>query len=121
MASLAMLIKLTLVVHIGLMVVAAPAAEAAMSCGTVAQYLSPCLDYLRSGGAGTVPVPCCSGIKSLNDAAKTTPDRQAVCRCLKSAAAAFSGSTGVAAGVPVKCGVHIPYKIDPATDCNKVE
>nr|B3A0N2.1 RecName: Full=Non-specific lipid-transfer protein; Short=LTP [Lycium barbarum] len=46
---------------------------------------------------------CCGGIK-------------------KSAAAGISGiNYGIAAGLPGKCGVNIPYKISPSTDCSKVQ
>ena len=101
------------------MVVAAPAAvEATITCGQVASAVGPCASYLQKGGA--VPAGCCSGIKSLNSAAKTTGDRQAACKCLKT----FSGSIpginfGLASGLPGKCGVSVPYKISPSTDCSK--
>ncbi|KAG5552826.1 hypothetical protein RHGRI_010810 [Rhododendron griersonianum] len=72
------------------MVVAAPHVEAAISCGQVVSSLSPCISYLRSSG-GAVPAPCCNGVKSLNNVAKTTPDRQTACKCIKSAAAGISG------------------------------
>lgn len=101
------------------MVVAAPAAvEATITCGQVASAVGPCASYLQKGGS--VPAGCCSGIKSLNSAAKTTVDRQAACKCLKT----FSGSIpginfGLASGLPGKCGVSVPYKISPSTDCSK--
>jgi len=57
-------------------------------------------------------------VRSLNSAAKTTPDRQAVCNCLKSAAAGISGfNANNAAALPGKCGVSIPYKISTSTNC----
>ncbi|KAK8539441.1 hypothetical protein V6N12_043067 [Hibiscus sabdariffa] len=60
---------------------------------------------------------CCSGIESLNAAAQTTPDRQAVCNCLKTAAATMNGiNYSLASGLPSKCGVSIPYQISPSTD-----
>ncbi|KAK8556550.1 hypothetical protein V6N13_064572 [Hibiscus sabdariffa] len=55
----------------------APLAQGAITCGQVSSALVPCLPYLKSGG--TVPPACCNGIKSLNSAAQTTPDRQAAC------------------------------------------
>ena len=99
-------------------VVIAPAAEA-LSCGQVSNSLSSCIGYLRGSG-GTVPSGCCSGIKSLNDAAQTSADRKTACNCLKSAAGSLSGiDYGLAAGLPGQCGVSIPYKISPSTDCNR--
>ncbi|KAJ4704248.1 Non-specific lipid-transfer protein [Melia azedarach] len=101
------------------MVLGAPIAQAAITCGQVTSTLAPCIPYLRSAG-GPVPPPCCSGVKSLNAAAVTTPDRQAACKCLKTAASSISGvNYGLAAGLPGKCGVNIPYKISPSTDCSK--
>ncbi|CAK7339021.1 unnamed protein product [Dovyalis caffra] len=99
------------------MVVGAPLAQAAISCGQVTSSLSQCIGYLQRGGA--VPPPCCGGIKSLNSQARTTPDRQGVCNCLKSLAGRVSGiNYGYAAGLPSKCGVSVPYKISPSTDCS---
>ncbi|KAL2500378.1 Non-specific lipid-transfer protein 3 [Forsythia ovata] len=98
----------------------APLAEAAVSCGTVVSNLRPCLPYVQGGNV--VPAACCGGIKSLYGAAKTTQDRQSVCNCLKSLAGSYSGiNFGKAAGLPGKCGVSIPYKIAPSTDCSKVQ
>ncbi|KAL4386602.1 hypothetical protein GQ457_09G012740 [Hibiscus cannabinus] len=118
MAS-SMSLKLACVVVL-CMVVGAPLAQGAITCGQVSSALVPCIPYLKSGG--TVPPACCSGIKSLNSAAKTTPDRQAACNCLKSAAASMSGiNYGLASGLPGKCGVSIPYQISPSTDCKSVK
>lgn len=95
-----------------------PVADGVLSCGQVVSSLTPCVSYLRSGGA--VPDACCSGVRSLKIAAKTTPDRQAACRCLKQAAAAISGTRNTfAKGLPGKCGVNIPYSISPSVDCSK--
>ncbi|CAH1441389.1 unnamed protein product [Lactuca virosa] len=114
MARMAMMV---LCVVVTCMVVAAPYAEAAITCGQVVSSLSPCIPYLKNGGA--VPPACCSGVKSLNSAAKTTPDRQTACGCLKSASGGVN--LGNAASLPGKCGVSIPYKISPSTDCSKVQ
>ncbi|KAK1264970.1 Non-specific lipid-transfer protein 4 [Acorus gramineus] len=90
-------------------------ADAAITCGQVVGYISSCLPYARRGGA--IPPRCCSGVRALNGAARTTPDRQQVCSCLKS----IAGSSGVpyAPGIPSKCGVSVPYVISPSTDCTK--
>ncbi|WP_369123137.1 non-specific lipid-transfer protein [Salmonella sp. S152_61454] len=92
----------------------------AITCGQVVGSLTPCLGYLRSGGP--VPGACCNGVKSLNSAAKTSADRKTACNCLKSA---YSSNRGLkpanVAGLPGRCGVSIPYKISPNTDCSKVQ
>ena len=114
-----MSLKLACVVVLCL-VVGAPLAQGAITCGQVTSTLAPCIAYLRSGGAGAVPGPCCSGIKTLNAAAQTTPDRQAACNCLKFFATVIPGiNYGVASGLPGKCGVSIPYKISPSIDCKR--
>ncbi|KAK4342609.1 hypothetical protein RND71_038425 [Anisodus tanguticus] len=97
--------------------VAAPHAEA-LTCGQVTSNLAPCLSYLRNTG----PLGgCCGGVRNLANSAKSTPDRQAACNCLKAAAGAISGiNFGKAASLPGTCGVNIPYKISPSTDCTKV-
>ncbi|KAI3511553.1 hypothetical protein L1887_18708 [Cichorium endivia] len=112
-------VMMVLCVVLACMVVAAPYAEA-ISCGQVFSSLGPCLGYLTNGGA--VPQGCCSGVAALNNAATSTPDRQTACGCLKSAYAANSGiKPSNAASLPSKCGVNIPYKISPDTDCTKVQ
>ncbi|TMW82907.1 hypothetical protein EJD97_003962 [Solanum chilense] len=100
------------------MIVVAPHGEA-LSCGQVTSGLAPCLPYLQGKG----PLGgCCSGVKGLLGAAKTPADRKAACTCLKSAASAIKGiDVGKAAGIPSACGVNIPYKISPSTDCSKVQ
>ncbi|XP_055811735.1 non-specific lipid-transfer protein 1-like [Solanum dulcamara] len=95
-------------------------AEAYVTCGTVAEDLSSCLGYVRTGGA--IPETCCNGIRSLFIAAISTLDRQTVCNCLKSAAGAISGvNLNLAAALPGKCGVNVPYKIRPSINCSKVQ
>ncbi|CAJ2655501.1 unnamed protein product [Trifolium pratense] len=98
----------------------APISEAAISCGIVTSAVAPCINYVR-GGPGP-SAACCAGIKRLNSAATTTPDRQAACNCLKSAAGAISGlNNNLAAGLPGKCGVNIPYKISTTTNCATIK
>ncbi|KAI8014648.1 Non-specific lipid-transfer protein Lac s 1 [Camellia lanceoleosa] len=119
MAGSGMLIKLACVVLV-CMVVIAPHAEAAISCGTVATSLAPCVSYLRTGGQ--VSTPCYNGVKSLYSATKTTVDRRTACTCMKTAAASVTGiNLSLASSLPSKCGVNIPYKISPSTDCSKVQ
>ncbi|KAK9734250.1 hypothetical protein RND81_04G126100 [Saponaria officinalis] len=99
----------------------APWTDAALGCNVVVQSLVPCLSYFEGGGAGKVPGKCCAGIRNLNNQAKTTPDRQAVCKCLKDSANALKNiNIGLAASIPSRCGVNLPYKLDPSTDCTKI-
>ncbi|XP_010529934.1 PREDICTED: non-specific lipid-transfer protein 3 [Tarenaya hassleriana] len=99
---------------------AAATANAAISCGTVTSTLSPCVSYLTNGGS--VTSQCCAGVKALNSAAQTTPDRQQACQCLKSAAQGISGlKPDLAQGLPGACGVSLPYPISYSTNCNNVQ
>ncbi len=101
------------------MVMGAPIAEA-ITCGQVTSSLTPCIGYLRSGGA--VPGGCCNGVKSLLTMAQTTADRQAACTCIKSAAGSISGiNPQNAESLPGKCGVNIPYKISTSTNCATIK
>ena len=112
--------KLACFVFACVVVSSAPKADAEIQCGQVVRYLTPCISYVSNGG--TVPAECWSGIKSLYSLAQTTADRQSVCKCLKQAVSGVpytAFNLGLAAGLPNKCGVNIPYKISPSTDCSK--
>ncbi|KAI3447851.1 hypothetical protein Pfo_004516 [Paulownia fortunei] len=102
-----------------LVVNVATPAQAAIGCGTVVSYLTSCIPYVTDQG----PLgSCCGGVKGLYAAAKTTEDRQSICNCLKSLASSYTGvNFGKAAGLPGQCGLNIPYKISPSTDCAKVQ
>ncbi|KAI3834009.1 hypothetical protein MKX03_003390 [Papaver bracteatum] len=114
---MASMLKLASVVLACMVVIAPFAAEGAISCGMVVSKVSPCIGYLKGA---PLPPSCCAGLKSLLGAAHTTPDRQAACNCLKSASRGISGiNYGNAASLPGKCGINIPYKFSPSTDCTK--
>ncbi|KAK1428059.1 hypothetical protein QVD17_16886 [Tagetes erecta] len=90
----------------------------AVTCGQVVGAVAPCLGYLRNGG--NPPPNCCNGIRGLRNQARTTADRKTICNCLKSASSSYRGVSGnYAASLPGKCGVNLPYKISPSTDCNR--
>nr|ACM78614.1 lipid transfer protein 2 [Tamarix hispida] len=116
MAGSSALFKLACLVA-AFMIVSAPHAEAAISCGTVVSKLAPCLGFLRGGGSP--PPACCSGIRNLQSMARSTPDRQAACGCLKSASAGVNMRN--AAALPGKCGVNIGYPISRSVDCSRVK
>lgn len=98
-------------------------ATAAITCNQVVSNLTPCISYVANGGA--VPQSCCNGIRTLYGLAQTTADRQTVCNCLKQAVSQFPPYTGVnvglATGLPAKCGINLPYKISPSTQCQKYD
>ncbi|GAV77185.1 Tryp_alpha_amyl domain-containing protein [Cephalotus follicularis] len=101
------------------LVVGAPVVNA-ISCSQVVSALMPCLPYLRNGGRPGLG--CCNGVSSLNAVTRSTSDKQTACGCMKTAYSAIPGiNAGNAEVLPVKCGVSIPYKISPSTDCKKVK
>ncbi|XP_039054845.1 non-specific lipid-transfer protein 3-like [Hibiscus syriacus] len=98
------------------------AADAAITCSDVVNRLMPCISYVQNGGQPTAT--CCNGVNTLYAQAQTSADRQSVCKCIKSAISGFQYSNfnlGNAATLPDKCNLHIPYKISPSIDCNKVQ
>ncbi|KAJ8898847.1 hypothetical protein K2173_008156 [Erythroxylum novogranatense] len=102
------------------MVITTPMTTQAITCGQVSGKLAPCVNFLKTGGP--VPGDCCSGVKAINDAAQTTPDRQAACQCLKNAASSISGiNPGNAASLPSACGVNVGYPISTSVDCKSVK
>nr|XP_043637258.1 non-specific lipid-transfer protein Lac s 1-like [Erigeron canadensis] len=114
-----MMFKILCSMIVGMMV-AAPYAEAALSCNEVIIKLAPCLGYLMTGGK--VPIRCCKGVKGLKAVAKTVSDRKRACECLKTAYKSHPGIKPANGEIlPRKCGVSVPYKISPKTDCNKVK
>ncbi|CAI9301635.1 unnamed protein product [Lactuca saligna] len=107
------------ILPVACMVVSAPYAEAAITCGQVVSKMLPCLAYVRTGGA--VPAPCCSGLKSLKVATQATPDLKTACGCLKTAYTQYAGiNPSIAVGLPAKCGVNFPFKFSPDIDCSKL-
>jgi Protease inhibitor/seed storage/LTP family len=102
-----------------ILIMAAPATEAALSCGQVTGYIASCMQYAQ-GKAAAPSGQCCSGVRTLSTMASTTPDRQTACNCLKNAAKAINGLiAGNIAAVPSKCGVSVPYVISATTDCSR--
>ena len=112
-------LAVTIAVVAAVLLAAATTSEAAVTCGQVNSAIGPCLAYAR--GSGSSPsAACCSGVRSLNSAARSTADKRAACNCLKSAAGAVSGlNAGNAASIPSKCGVSIPYTISTSIDCSR--
>ncbi|KAE8674883.1 Non-specific lipid-transfer protein [Hibiscus syriacus] len=94
--------------------VAAPQAQGAITCGQVVSYLAPCIVYVRNNGASSgVPATCCNGIKSLNRAARSTPDRQSACNCIKGMAAGIPGiNYGLTNKLPGMCGRQVKLAME---------
>ena len=103
---------------IAFFLIVTPSVEGAVTCSTVASSLSPCIGYIR--GKGPLMAACCGGVRRLNSAANTTWARQLTCNCLKTLASKIPGvKYNLAAGVPGKCHVNVPFPISPSTDCSR--
>ncbi|CAK8575201.1 unnamed protein product [Lathyrus sativus] len=102
-----------------MVVITAPMAEAAITCGAVSAALAPCLGYLK-GAPGPSPT-CCGGVKGLNGSARTIFDRRSACNCLKNSAGSIPGlKPANVAALPGKCGVKLPFTISTSTNCNAI-
>eukprot|EP01018_Ginkgo_biloba_P003398 Gb_02342 [translate_table: standard] len=94
------------------------ASDGAITCNQVTGKLMQCASFLV-GSAAKPSGPCCAGVKSLNSMAKSTPDRQATCGCLKNAAGSYGINLGNAKKLPGACGVNVGVPIDPSVNCAK--
>ncbi|KAG9135659.1 hypothetical protein Leryth_002391 [Lithospermum erythrorhizon] len=101
-----------------LLLLLAPASNAAITCSNVISNLSSCLSYLQSGG--TPSNACCGGAKALAASAKTTEDKQTACSCMKNAASRFKVNPESANALPKSCGIQLPFDISPNVDCSKI-
>nr|WBK62786.1 LTP3 [Colobanthus quitensis] len=54
----------------------APLATEAITCGQVASGVSGCMGYLKGSVRGAPPSGCCNGIRGLAGAAKTAADKK---------------------------------------------
>lgn len=111
-------LKLACTVVLVCLLVTAPQADATVTCSQVTQLLNPCVNYLIYGGA--IPSSCCAGVKQVKAAAKTGEDRRTACSCIQDGAAMIPGiDYNLVASLPSQCGVSLPYKISPSTDCSR--
>ena len=93
-------------------------ANATVRCNQVASALGQCTSYVLTG-EGNPTVECCSGIKSLNSMATTDVEHQVVCKCLRNLVKVTAVNASVAAGLPGKCGVIVPFALSTTIDCSK--
>ncbi|XP_066361384.1 non-specific lipid-transfer protein 2-like [Miscanthus floridulus] len=100
-------LAMTIAVVAAVLLAAATTSEAAVTCGQVNSAIGPCLAYAR--GSGNSPsVACCSGVRSLNSAARNTANKRAACNCLKSVAGRVNGlNAGNVASIPYTISASI--------------
>ncbi|OMO77181.1 Plant lipid transfer protein/Par allergen [Corchorus capsularis] len=101
-----------------LLLIAAPASNAAISCSAVIKDLRPCVNYLVKG-SGKPPAACCAGASALASAASSSSDKKAACECIKSASKNMKPKSELAQALPANCGISLPVTISPNVDCSK--
>ncbi|CAI8612931.1 unnamed protein product [Vicia faba] len=102
------------------LVLGIPLANAAQTCGEIQTSLSPCLRYLTDQEP-TVPVTCCNGVRTVNDQARTLPERKDACECIKSTLTIIPGlDLNAVQGLPNKCSVKPVFPIGADVDCSKI-
>lgn len=100
-----------------LVLLVSPSSVAAVTCGDAFRYVSPCVNYLRSG-SGMPPPPCCAGAKALAAACPTTTDRQTACGCLKTASQSLNVNPALAKALPGNCQINLGFTVGPNIDCS---
>ncbi|XXG89979.1 hypothetical protein AAC387_Pa12g1853 [Persea americana] len=108
--------RLVLVVAAIFLVVGCKSGMGAPSCDYVMSCMAPCIPYLID--KGDLGPACCQGLVALKGSAPTTPDRQAVCRCLKLEESKLPIDWGRAEVLPNKCGVDPGVPISPNVNCS---
>ncbi|XP_034592087.2 non-specific lipid-transfer protein 1 [Setaria viridis] len=116
-SAFAALLLAMLAVH---QLMAVPPVRAAVSCSGVMNHLSLCLEFLQ-GDADEPGDRCCKGVKAICAAADTAAERQATCKCLKSAYNLVDADLYATQTLTGLCGVPLSYTISPDTDCSEIE
>ncbi|PPS17678.1 hypothetical protein GOBAR_AA02901 [Gossypium barbadense] len=111
-------IKISALGVIMLLLLIAPASNAAISCSVVIKDLRPCVNYLTKG-SGKPPSACCAGASALASAASSSADKKAACECIKSASKNIKPNNQLAQALPSNCGITLPVAISPNVDCSK--
>ncbi|MBA0656972.1 hypothetical protein Goklo_009288 [Gossypium klotzschianum] len=101
-----------------LLLLIAPASNAAISCSVVIKDLRPCVNYLTKG-SGKPPSACCAGASALASATSSSADKKAACECIKSASKNIKPNNQLAQALPSNCGITLPVTISPNVDCSK--
>ncbi|KAK1279499.1 hypothetical protein QJS04_geneDACA017712 [Acorus gramineus] len=95
-------------------------AQQPVSCSTVDSAIAPCEQYL-TGQRNAPPEECCSGLRSIHQAATSTQARRDTCSCLKQIASRYSNLRDEAArALPGQCNVAVPIPISRDVDCSQI-
>ncbi|MBA0862922.1 hypothetical protein Goshw_014297 [Gossypium schwendimanii] len=98
-----------------LLLLIAPASNAAISCSVVIKDLRPCVNYLTKG-SGKPPPACCAGVSALASATSSSADKKAACACIKSASKNIKPNNQLAQALPSNCGISLSITISPNVD-----
>ncbi|XP_012083823.1 non-specific lipid-transfer protein 1-like [Jatropha curcas] len=106
-----------LVILFLVILVAKPGVALEISCASVVSEVAPCLDYITDK-TDQPSRNCCNAMKELDGHAKTIPDWQAACECIKASLVNRKYDAPRIVQLPQQCGlsVHIP----PDLDCSKI-
>ena len=106
-----------LVLVLALQAAAMGVAEGGISCTSAIFDLLPCLSFVTGVSADPTAV-CCNGVKTLIAAATSAVDRQALCRCIKSAAASSSYDSTNVVNTPSLRGLNVGVPITTSITCD---
>ncbi|KAK1258212.1 Non-specific lipid-transfer protein 2A [Acorus gramineus] len=112
------MIKLILLVAVAYAFVQ-PGWAADVSCTTVDSAISTCGQYLI--GMLTAPTAeCCSGMRSIHEAASSTQARRETCDCIRKTVAMYGDLSDQAARTLTgKCGIKTGIPISRDIDCSR--
>ncbi|KAK1282922.1 Non-specific lipid-transfer protein 2A [Acorus calamus] len=112
------MIKLILLVAVAYAFIE-PGWAADVSCKTVDRAISTCGKYLI-GMAFDPTAECCSGMRSIHEAASSTQARRETCNCIQQTVSMYSDLYDHAARMLTgKCGVKAGIPISRGFDCSR--
>ena len=96
-------------------------AQESITCETVVQHVSSCVDFLKEPNMKKPSQACCNGAQDLHNKKRSENDRIDVCNCIKQALTSVGQyDPERMAQLPKACGLsfNVPA-IDKNTDCKK--
>ncbi|KAJ1267136.1 hypothetical protein BS78_07G033300 [Paspalum vaginatum] len=99
---------------------AAAAADGAVTCAEVDANLRSCVGYV-TGKAAAPPAECCAGVRRIRAMPSGTAERRQACECVKQAAARFQGlDVDAIRDLPAQCGAPLPFPLSLSFDCSTI-
>ncbi|KAK9133166.1 hypothetical protein Scep_012694 [Stephania cephalantha] len=101
-------------------VMRSPSGTNALTCGDAISALIPCGPFLLGSAAAPEPnAQCCSNVQSLNEQARDTATRRALCQCLKQSGPSYGVKPDRARLLPSDCKITLQIPISPNVDCSR--